>query len=43
VVGGAARGGCNIIYLHDEAVQQLTGARRLRMARAWLAVDLLAD
>ena len=43
VVGGSARGGCNMIYLHDEAVQQLTGARRLRLARAWLAVDLLAD
>jgi ATP-dependent protease ClpP protease subunit len=43
VVGGAARGGCNMIYLHDEAVQQLTGARRLRLARAWLAVDLLEE
>ncbi len=43
VVGGAARGGCQMTYLHDEAVQQLTGARRLRLARAWLAVDLLAE
>lgn len=43
VVGGAARSGCQMIYLHDEAVQQLTGERRLRMARAWLAVDLLAE
>jgi hypothetical protein len=39
-LGGKYRTGCRMIYQHDEAVQQLRGERRLRMARAWLSVNL---